>query len=176
MIVPAFPGTLLLSQWIATKAILGKTGTNHIPDADWDEQNTSIRLSQCSQPWLSIESWSYKKLHDWMISPNMEHHASAFLSEKILYTQVHVISWLLDVWKHLSTVKKWGKKFVFDFVENLEISYTNSSGYSGMIRHLSLVWQQKLSISHRVTLSSMASPKFLFTSFSKLTGHSEVVL
>ena len=31
MIVPAFPGTLLLSQWIATKAILGKTGTNHIP-------------------------------------------------------------------------------------------------------------------------------------------------
>ena len=31
MIVPAFPGTLLLSQWIATKAIPGKTGTNHIP-------------------------------------------------------------------------------------------------------------------------------------------------
>ena len=31
VIVPAFPGMLLLSQWIATKAILGKTGTNHIP-------------------------------------------------------------------------------------------------------------------------------------------------
>ena len=31
MIVPAFPRTLLLSQWIATKAIPGKTGTNHIP-------------------------------------------------------------------------------------------------------------------------------------------------
>ena len=31
VIVPAFPGTLLLSQWIATKAIPGKTGTNHIP-------------------------------------------------------------------------------------------------------------------------------------------------
>ena len=32
VIVPAFPGTLLLSQWIATKAIPGKTGTNHIPE------------------------------------------------------------------------------------------------------------------------------------------------
>ena len=32
MIVPAFSGTLLLSQWIVTKAIPGKTGTNHIPD------------------------------------------------------------------------------------------------------------------------------------------------
>ena len=31
VIVPVFPGTLLLSQWIATKAIAGKTGTNHIP-------------------------------------------------------------------------------------------------------------------------------------------------
>ena len=31
VIVPAFPGTLLLSQWIATKAFPGKTGTNHIP-------------------------------------------------------------------------------------------------------------------------------------------------
>jgi len=31
VIVPAFPGTLLLSQWIVTKAIPGKTGTNHIP-------------------------------------------------------------------------------------------------------------------------------------------------
>ena len=31
MIVPAFSGTLLLSQWIATKTIPGKTGTNHIP-------------------------------------------------------------------------------------------------------------------------------------------------
>ena len=31
VIVPAFPGTLLLSQWIATKAIPGKTGTDHIP-------------------------------------------------------------------------------------------------------------------------------------------------
>ena len=30
VIVPAFPGTLLLSEWIATKAIPGKTGTNHI--------------------------------------------------------------------------------------------------------------------------------------------------
>ena len=30
VIVPAFPGTLLLSQWIITKAIPGKTGTNHI--------------------------------------------------------------------------------------------------------------------------------------------------
>ena len=32
VIVPAFPGTLLLFQWIATKAIPGKTGTNYIPD------------------------------------------------------------------------------------------------------------------------------------------------
>ena len=31
MIVSVFPGSLLLSQWIATKAIAGKTGTNHIP-------------------------------------------------------------------------------------------------------------------------------------------------
>ena len=31
VIVPAFPGTLLLSQWMTTKAIPGKTGTNHIP-------------------------------------------------------------------------------------------------------------------------------------------------
>ena len=31
VIVPAFPGTLLLSQWIPTKAILGKAATNHIP-------------------------------------------------------------------------------------------------------------------------------------------------
>ena len=31
VIVPAFPGTLLLSQLIARKAIPGKTGTNHIP-------------------------------------------------------------------------------------------------------------------------------------------------
>jgi len=31
VIVPAFPGTLLLSEWIATKAIPGKIGTNHIP-------------------------------------------------------------------------------------------------------------------------------------------------
>ena len=31
VIVAAFPGTLLLSQWITTKAIPGKTGTNHIP-------------------------------------------------------------------------------------------------------------------------------------------------
>ena len=31
VIVPAFPETLLLSQWIATKAIPGKTGANHIP-------------------------------------------------------------------------------------------------------------------------------------------------
>ena len=32
VIVLAFPGTLLLSEWIATKAIPGKTGPNHIPD------------------------------------------------------------------------------------------------------------------------------------------------
>ena len=32
VIVPAFPGTLLLSQWIATKAIPEKNGTNHIPE------------------------------------------------------------------------------------------------------------------------------------------------
>ena len=31
MIVSAFPGTLLLSQCIATKAIPRKTGINHIP-------------------------------------------------------------------------------------------------------------------------------------------------
>ena len=31
VIVLFFSGTLLLSQWIVTKAILGKTGTNHIP-------------------------------------------------------------------------------------------------------------------------------------------------
>ena len=31
VIVLAFPVTLLLSQWIATKAIPGKSGTNHIP-------------------------------------------------------------------------------------------------------------------------------------------------
>ena len=32
VIILAFSRTLLLSQWIATKAIPGKTGTNHIPD------------------------------------------------------------------------------------------------------------------------------------------------
>ena len=32
VIVLAFPGTLLLSEWIATKAIPGKTRTNHIPE------------------------------------------------------------------------------------------------------------------------------------------------
>ena len=31
VIVPAFPETLLLSQWTATKAILGKNATNRIP-------------------------------------------------------------------------------------------------------------------------------------------------
>ena len=40
VIVPAFPGTLLLSQWIATKAIPGKTGTNHIPE----EQNDKLTV------------------------------------------------------------------------------------------------------------------------------------
>ena len=38
VIVPAFSGTLLLSQWIVTKAIPGKTGTNHIPDANPGQQ------------------------------------------------------------------------------------------------------------------------------------------
>ena len=43
VIVPAFPGTLLLSRWIVTKAILGKTGTNHIPAfATWISMKNSV--------------------------------------------------------------------------------------------------------------------------------------
>jgi len=48
VIVPAIPGTLLLSQWIATKAIPGKTVTNHIPDYVIWYGPTTTRAIFCS--------------------------------------------------------------------------------------------------------------------------------
>ena len=73
MIVPAFPRTLLLSQWIATKTVPGKTRTNHIPglvigsmferagikQLDLVRRNpqlllTSDKISTCSQMLLTL--------------------------------------------------------------------------------------------------------------------------
>ena len=48
MIVPAFPGSLLLPQWIAIKAIPGKTGTNHIPVV-------SVLMSSVSWFWNDLK-------------------------------------------------------------------------------------------------------------------------
>ena len=69
VIVPVFPGTLLLSQWIATKAIPGKTGTNHIPVYVYSCKTRCIDVNILSVVWnifriklQSISNQLFKKL------------------------------------------------------------------------------------------------------------------